>query len=159
MSIALQARDVRHSYGDVVALDGASLDVPEGRAVALVGESGSGKTTLMRCFNRMVEPRNGVVTVGGVGTRDQSAIELRRRLGYVPQQGGLLPHWTVLRNVSLVPTLTGMTDVAAAAAEALSLVGLSREQFGSRFPHQLSGGQRQRVALARALAARPGAIL
>ena len=159
MSIALQARDVRHSYGDVVALDGASLDVPEGCAVALVGESGSGKTTLMRCFNRMVEPRNGVVTVGGIGTRDQSAIELRRRLGYVPQQGGLLPHWTVLRNVSLVPTLTGMPDAAAAAAEALALVGLSLEQFGSRFPHQLSGGQRQRVALARALAARPGAIL
>ncbi len=159
MSIALQARDVRHRFGTVVALDGASLDVPPGRAVALVGESGSGKTTLMRCFNRMVEPQGGVVSVGGSDTREQPAIELRRRLGYVPQHGGLLPHWPVLRNVELVPTLIGMHDAREAAVAALSLVGLPAGQFGDRFPGQLSGGQRQRVALARSLAARPGAIL
>src|SRR5258706_339194 len=82
---------------------------------------------------------------------------LRRRIGYVPQQGGLLPHWRVLRNVALVPALRGFSSPETAAAEALTLVGLSVERFGGRFPHQLSGGQRQRVALARALAAQPGA--
>jgi osmoprotectant transport system ATP-binding protein len=159
MSIALQARDVRHRFGTVVALDGASLDVAAGHAVALVGESGSGKTTLMRCFNRMVEPQGGVISVGGTDVRAQPAIALRRSLGYVPQHGGLLPHWPVLRNVALVPTLIGMPDPRGAAMAALSLVGLPAGQFGDRFPRQLSGGQRQRVALARALAARPGAIL
>ncbi|HTR77178.1 MAG TPA: ATP-binding cassette domain-containing protein, partial [Gemmatimonadaceae bacterium] len=86
-------------------------------------------------------------------------VVLRRRLGYVPQNGGLLPHWRVLRNVALVPTLVGLRDPGAAARAALSLVGLAPDDFASRFPHELSGGQRQRVALARALAARPGAIL
>lgn len=155
----LAAADVTHFYGDVRALDGVSIVVPAGSALALVGESGSGKTTLLRCFNRMVEPDSGTITVGGVDIRRGSAIELRRRTGYVPQSGGLLPHWRVLRNVALVPTLLGMDDAEAKATTALDLVGMPASQFGRRFPHELSGGQRQRVALARALAARPGVIL
>ncbi len=155
----LTARDVSHRFGDIAALDGVSLDVADGGAVALVGESGSGKTTLLRCFNRMVEPDRGTVSVGGADVRGQGAEVLRRSLGYVPQHGGLLPHWTVARNVALVPVLMSMPNASAMAAEALSLVGLSTEQFGDRFPHELSGGQRQRVALARALAARPRAVL
>jgi osmoprotectant transport system ATP-binding protein len=158
---ALAAREVVHRYapGDPPALDGATLTVGGGHAVAIVGESGSGKTTLLRCFNRMVEPLSGLIEVGGVDVRARPAVELRRGMGYVPQDGGLLPHWRVLRNVALVPSLLGMPDDHEAAARALELVGISVARFGRRFPHELSGGQRQRVALARALAARPGVIL
>jgi osmoprotectant transport system ATP-binding protein len=159
MSTALAAHDVTHRYGDVVALDGVSVAVPAGRALALVGESGSGKTTLLRCFNRMVEPTGGRVTVGDADVRAQPAVALRRGIGYVPQDGGLLPHWRVRRNVALVPTLLRLPDADALADRALALVGLPAERFAHRFPHELSGGQRQRVALARALAARPGVIL
>jgi osmoprotectant transport system ATP-binding protein len=156
---ALAARGVAHRYGEVLALDGASIAVDAARALALVGESGSGKTTLLRCFNRMVDPDTGTIEVGGTDVRDQPAIVLRRHLGYVPQDGGLLPHWRVLRNVALVPKLLRMHEPETAAAEALRMVGLSPDTFGGRYPHELSGGQRQRVALARALAARPGVIL
>ena len=141
------------------ALAGASIRVPAGRALALVGESGSGKSTLLRCFNRMVDPDDGQVTVADVDVRGRPVVELRRHIGYVPQQGGLLPHWRVLRNVALVPTLLGLPDPVSMATEALTLVGLDAGRFGDRFPHALSGGQRQRVALARALAARPGVLL
>lgn len=160
MSIPLFARGVSHRFGGVTALDDVSLDVAPGSAVALVGESGAGKTTLLRCFNRMVEPEEGEVRVGDVSVRDQNPISLRRQLGYVQQNGGLLPHWTVPQNVGLVlRMLDGRRDHPAEVAEALDLVGMEVSVVGSRYPHELSGGQRQRVALARALAARPGAIL
>jgi len=158
-ALALSARSVTHRFGDVVALDGVSLDIPEGEATAIVGESGSGKTTLLRCFNRLVEPDTGEIIVGDRDVRVQSPVELRRSIGYVQQHGGLLPHWRVLRNVALVPVLRGMRDAHDAARHALDLVGLPAADFGSRFPHELSGGQRQRVALARSIAARPGVIL
>lgn len=156
---ALAAHDVVLRYGAVPALDGASIDVAAGQTLALVGESGAGKTTLLRCFNRMVEPDGGTVNVGDVDVRSQPAITLRRHIGYVPQNGGLLPHWRVLRNVALVPSLLSMPAATEAAAQVLDIVGLPASVFGGRFPHELSGGQRQRVALARALAARPGVIL
>ena len=156
---SLAARAVVRRYGDVVALDNASVQVEAGRTLALVGESGSGKTTLLRCFNRMVDPDSGRVEIGGADVRTQPVIELRRRIGYVPQDGGLLPHWRILRNVALVPELRHMPDPDSAAARALELVGMPVRTFGNRFPHELSGGQRQRVALARALAPRPGVIL
>jgi osmoprotectant transport system ATP-binding protein len=159
MSISLAARNVSHHFGNVVALDDVSIEVSPGRATALVGESGSGKTTLLRCFNRLVEPERGEVMVGEENVQAQSPVLLRRGIGYVQQHGGLLPHWPVLRNVELVPTLQHMPDRADAARRALDLVGLPSAQFGSRFPHELSGGQRQRVALARSMAARPGVIL
>jgi osmoprotectant transport system ATP-binding protein len=157
--LALAARDVVHRYGTVVALDGVSLDVAAGSSVALVGESGSGKTTLLRAFNRLVDPQSGAVAVGGVNVREREVVSLRRMIGYVPQDGGLMPHWRVLRNVALVPTLLHLSSPNDAATEALALVGLPAAQFGARFPHELSGGQRQRAALARALAARPGVVL
>jgi osmoprotectant transport system ATP-binding protein len=127
--------------------------------VALVGESGSGKTTLLRCFNRMTEPDGGTVRVAGTDVRGVDAVELRRRVGYVPQEGGLLPHWTVLRNAALVPWLRREADADARAAEALGRVGLPAAELGKRWPRELSGGQRQRVAIARALAARPATLL
>jgi osmoprotectant transport system ATP-binding protein len=159
MPMSLDARNVSHRFGDVVALDDVSIDVPEGRAVALVGESGSGKTTLLRCFNRLVEPERGQVRVDAKDVRTQQPVLLRRQIGYVQQHGGLLPHWRVLRNVALVPTLQGLRDALDAGRRALELVGLPAAQFGERFPHELSGGQRQRVALARSIAARPGVVL
>jgi osmoprotectant transport system ATP-binding protein len=157
--LSLAARDVVHRYGGVIALDGVSLDVEAGRSVALVGESGSGKTTLLRSFNRLVDPSSGTIAVGGIDVRDLERVHLRRTIGYVPQDGGLMPHWRVLRNVALVPTLLGRASPNTIAAESLELVGLPAPQFGARFPHELSGGQRQRAALARALAARPGVVL
>ena len=159
---ALVAKGVVHTFNgaaSVRALDGVDLEVPAGACVALVGESGSGKTTLLRCFNRMVEPRAGDVTFDGRDVRDVAVEVLRRKMGYVPQDGGLLPHWTVRRNVELVPRLLGLDDVTPRADEALALAGLPPSTYGSRHPHELSGGQRQRVALARAVAARPPAIL
>ena len=159
MSTSLSARNVSHSFGSVHALDAVSLDVPAGRSTAIVGESGSGKTTLLRCFNRLVEPARGDVFVGDRDVRSQSPVPLRRDIGYVQQHGGLLPHWRVLRNVALVPTLREMPGAEDAARRALDLVGLPAAEFASRFPHELSGGQRQRVALARSIAARPDVIL
>jgi osmoprotectant transport system ATP-binding protein len=156
--IALAAHNISHRFAAVTALDNVSLDVPAGRTVALVGESGSGKTTLLRCFNRMVQPDEGDVFVGDVNVREHDAIMLRRRLGYVQQNGGLLPHWTAAQNVSLV--LRAMRRHEPRLVEdALTLVGLTPAVHGSRYPRELSGGQRQRVALARAIAAKPEAIL
>ena len=159
MPTSLSARNVSHRFGDVVALEDVSVDVPAGQATALVGESGSGKTTLLRCFNRLIEPDRGEILVGETNVRSESPVLLRRGIGYVQQHGGLLPHWRVLRNVALVPVLQERRDAQGAARDALELVGLPAAQFGARFPHELSGGQRQRVALARSIAARPGVIL
>ncbi|MFL5508145.1 MAG: ATP-binding cassette domain-containing protein [Gemmatimonadaceae bacterium] len=159
MSISLTARNVTHRFGNVVALDDVSVTVAAGSVTALVGESGSGKTTLLRCFNRLVTPDHGEILVGDRDVRGEDAVLLRRSIGYVQQHGGLLPHWRVLRNAGLVPTLQERSDATEAAREALDLVGLPAKDFGSRFPHELSGGQRQRVALARSIAARPGVVL
>lgn len=168
--IALEARSVTKRFGDgTEALVSVDLSVLRGETVALVGESGSGKTTLLRTFNRMVEPTSGEVRVWGRPVAEQDPIALRRHTGYVQQEGGLLPHWTVERNVSLVPRLLGAQSGAQGGwprerirervTEMLELVGLPRERFGGRFPSELSGGQRQRVAFARALAADPELVL
>ena len=156
---SLEARAVRCILGEVVAVDDVSLHVARGRCVALVGESGAGKTTLLRCFNRMVVPTAGAVLVGATDVARSPGPALRRRIGYVPQHDGLLPHWRVLRNAALVPDLLAQADATDAARRALDLVGLPPDAYGDRFPHELSGGQRQRVALARAIAARPGVLL
>jgi osmoprotectant transport system ATP-binding protein len=157
--IALSASDLSKRFGAVVALDGISLDVRRGECLALIGESGSGKTTLLRCFNRMTDPDAGRVSIDGTDAARIDPIALRRRVGYVPQDGGLLPHWRVRRNVSLVPWLREMPDQDSRADRALGLVGLDPTDFALRKPRELSGGQRQRVAVARALAAEPDVIL
>jgi osmoprotectant transport system ATP-binding protein len=143
------------------ALDGVHLALGEGETVALVGESGSGKSTLLKLFNRLLEPSEGEIRVQGRPAHDLDPITLRRSMGYLQQEGGLLPHWTVDRNVTLVPALLGWTAERrrARADELLVLVGLDPEAFRLRYPRQLSGGQRQRVAFARALAADPRVIL
>ena len=156
---ALAARSVSKRFGAVVALDRVSLDVHRGECVALVGESGSGKTTLLRCFNRLTDPDQGHVLVDGTDVAALDPVQLRRRIGYVPQDGGLLPHWRVRRNAALVPWLRGSADASAHADRALALVGLDPAALGDRWPRELSGGQRQRVAVARALAASPDIVL
>jgi osmoprotectant transport system ATP-binding protein len=127
--------------------------------VALVGESGSGKSTLLRCFNRLVDPDSGAIRVGGEDVRAVDPVALRRRIGYVPQDGGLLPHWRVQRNIELVLRLNDDPRAEERAREALRLVGLDPATFGNRWPRELSGGQRQRVAIARAIAAEPSLML
>ena len=136
MQPALEARQLVKRYGGVLALDEVSLVVARGERVALVGESGSGKTTLLRSFNRMVEPDAGVVALNGDDVAARDPVTLRRSIGYVQQEGGLLPHWSVARNVELVPRLLG----AAASwdrerrlgrvREVLELVGLPFERYG-----------------------------
>ncbi|HWM94094.1 MAG TPA: ATP-binding cassette domain-containing protein [Thermoanaerobaculia bacterium] len=159
---ALEAEGVVKTYPDgTAALAGVSLSVPQGETLALVGESGSGKTTLLRLFNRMVEPSEGEVRVEGRPVSELDPIALRRRIGYVPQDGGLIPHWRVERNVDLVPRLLDWDAERrkVRVREMLELVGLSPDVHAPRYPAELSGGQRQRVALARALAADPPVVL
>jgi osmoprotectant transport system ATP-binding protein len=155
----LRADAVVKRFGGVTALDGVSLDVRAGECVALVGESGSGKSTLLRAFLALTAIDGGRVTVGGDDVAAADPVRLRRGIGYVPQDGGLLPHWTVARNAALVPWLAGAATPEAAASDALNLVGMPVATFGARWPRELSGGQRQRVAFARALAARPSVLL
>jgi osmoprotectant transport system ATP-binding protein len=156
----LSAQAVVKRFGQTVALDALSLDVAPGECVALVGESGSGKTTLLRTFNGLVRPDAGRVLVESNDLAAADLVALRRRIGYVPQDGGLLPHWSVGRNVELVLRLREETSgVTERADEALRLVGLDPSIFRGRWPRELSGGQRQRVAIARALAASPSLLL
>jgi len=160
--VVLEARSVCKVFaGGVRALDGVDLCVGAGETVALIGESGSGKSTLLRMFNRLEEPSDGEIRVHDAPARSHDPIVLRRRTGYVQQEGGLLPHWTVERNVELVPLLLRWTDDRRRARrdELLTLVGLEPQRYRSRYPRELSGGQRQRVAFARALAADPDVVL
>lgn len=158
----LDARAVTKTFpGPVTALEDVSLSVPRGETCVLIGESGCGKTTLLRMFNRLETPTSGTVHVGDTDVATREPVSLRRHIGYVQQEGGLLPHWTIGRNVELVPMLVGWTRERrrARADELLSLVGLDPSLFRDRHPIALSGGQRQRVAFARALAADPDVIL
>ena len=157
--IALAARSVSKQFGNLTALDAVSLEVRRGECVALIGESGSGKTTLLRCFNRLTDPDAGLVLVDGTDVGRMDPVALRRRVGYVPQESGLLPHWRVQRNAALVPWLRGAPDAEAQGERALALVGLDPAAIGPRWPRDLSGGQRQRVAVARALAGQPDIVL
>jgi osmoprotectant transport system ATP-binding protein len=145
----------------VDALRGVDLEVREGETVALIGESGSGKSTLLRLFNRLVEPTRGEVALRGEPIRARDPILLRRQIGYVQQEGGLLPHWTVGANVALVPRLQGWDPgrIRERVDSMLRMVGLPAEEYADRYPRRLSGGQRQRVAIARALAADPDVVL
>jgi osmoprotectant transport system ATP-binding protein len=142
-------------------LENFSLAVRRGETLVLLGRSGSGKTTALKLANRLLAPSQGEVLVEGKPTTAWDPIRLRRRLGYVIQEVGLFPHFTVERNVALVPRLEGWAEgrVAARVEELLTLVGLEPARFRARYPHELSGGQRQRVGVARALAADPPILL
>lgn len=138
-----------------------NLKVAAGETLVLLGESGCGKTTTLRLVNRLLTPTSGQVSVEGKATDDWDPIRLRRRTGYVIQEGGLFPHFTIAENVALVPTLESWDRkrIADRTEELLSLVGLEPKKFSDRYPRELSGGQRQRVGVARALAADPSLLL
>jgi osmoprotectant transport system ATP-binding protein len=157
----VQFHHVSFAYQGRLVLDDVTLSLEEGAVAALVGRSGTGKTTLLKLVNRMLRPDEGTVMVEGRTTRDWDPIRLRRRVGYVMQEAGLLPHFTIAQNVGLVPRLEGWTAprVQARVHDLLDLVGLPAPSFAERWPRELSGGQRQRVAVARALAADPPVLL
>ena len=138
-----------------------NLIVERGETLVLLGESGCGKTTTLKLVNRLFEPSAGEVRVEGKTTTSWDPIELRRRIGYVIQEGGLFPHFTIARNVGLVPALAGWEQqrIDERVRELLSVVGLDPDRFAERYPRELSGGQRQRVGVARALAADPPLLL
>ena len=143
------------------ALRQLTLQIFQGETLVLIGESGSGKTTLLRMCNRLDHPTSGEIRLHDRPLHQENPILLRRGMGYVQQDGGLLPHWTVEQNIQLVPVLLGWDQqrISDRVAELLDLVGLDVQQHRNRYPIQLSGGQRQRVAFARALAADPEIIL
>ena len=138
-----------------------NLEIAHGQFVVLIGPSGCGKTTTMKMINRLVEPTSGLIYIDGKNHREISAVELRRKIGYVIQQVGLFPHMTISENISLVPRLSGVNPVnlGGRVDELLSLVNLEPALYRDRYPNQLSGGQQQRVGVVRALAADPPIIL
>jgi osmoprotectant transport system ATP-binding protein len=146
--------------GRVIVQD-VSFAVGPGETLVLLGRSGSGKTTTLKLINRLLEPTAGTVRVAGERTAELPVTRLRRRIGYVIQEVGLFPHFTVARNVGVVPRLEEWDEsrIAARVRELLTLVGLDPDSFATRYPHELSGGQRQRVGVARALAAGPPLLL
>jgi len=145
----------------VLAVDDVSLEVAEGEFLAIVGGSGSGKTTLLRLTNRLIEADTGHITIEGADVRAVDPVQLRRRIGYVFQSGGLFPHLSVADNIGVTPKLLGTpaAEISARVNELLDLVRLDRAQHRDRLPEALSGGQRQRVGVARALAAHPRIVL
>lgn len=157
----IEFRSVTKRFPDgTVAVDDFNLVIPARKTTVLVGSSGSGKTTLLRMINRMVEPTSGEILIDDESVRDRDPVKLRRSIGYVMQNGGLLPHLTVIDNVATVPVLNGVPRRQARerALELLDTVGLDRS-LAKRYPSQLSGGQQQRVGVARGLAADPNILL
>jgi osmoprotectant transport system ATP-binding protein len=144
-----------------IIVSSISLTIPQGETLVLLGRSGSGKTTLLKLINGMLMPSHGEILVQDRATTDWDPIRLRRGIGYVIQDAGLFPHFTVAENVALVPTLEkwDAARTAARVEEMLKLVGLDPREFSKRRPRELSGGQRQRVGVARALAADPSILL
>jgi len=157
----IEFHDVSKIFDDGTrAVDQFSLTLPSHQTTVFVGSSGSGKTTLLRMINRMVDPTQGRIVIDGDDIAAVNPVRLRRRIGYVLQAAGLLPHRTVIDNIATVPRLNGVPKVAARAAarELLGTVGLD-DSLAHRYPSQLSGGQQQRVGVARALASDPNILL
>lgn len=160
----IEFRDVAFHINDILArmiVSGISLTIPQGETLVLLGRSGSGKTTLLKLINGLLLPSKGEVLVQNRATSEWDPIRLRRGIGYVIQDAGLFPHFTVAENVALVPSLEkwDRCRIAVRVGELLTLVGLDPTEFGDRRPRELSGGQRQRVGVARALAADPPILL
>jgi osmoprotectant transport system ATP-binding protein len=156
----IEFRDVSYKVNGVEVLAGLNLRVARGETLVLLGRSGSGKTTTLKLVNRLVSQTTGEIRVNGERNDQTDLIRLRRGIGYVIQEVGLFPHYTVAQNIGLVPKIEKWAEekIRARVRELLQLVGLG-EEFAARYPRQLSGGQRQRVGVARALAADPAFLL
>ncbi|KPQ23454.1 MAG: osmoprotectant transport system ATP-binding protein [Halomonas sp. HL-48] len=157
----IELAHVTKRFGDVAAVDDISLRIAKGKFCALVGTSGCGKSTTLRMINRLIAHSDGDIILDGQPIDAYDPVKLRRRIGYVIQHTGLFPHWTVARNIGLVPRLLkwSAADVQAKVEELMKLLGLPVDEFAAKYPHQLSGGQAQRVGVARALAADPDILL
>jgi len=157
----VEFRNVSYEIAGKRILSGINLSVDAGETLVLLGRSGSGKSTALKLTNGMLFPTEGQVLVEGRSTREWDPIKLKRRIGYVIQDVGLFPHFTVARNIGLVPRLEGWieADVERRVSQLLDKVGMPASEFLMRYPRQLSGGQRQRVGVARALAADPPLLL
>ena len=161
MTNVLAVETLTKRYAGKLALEGCSLTIPPGKIVGLLGPNGSGKTTMMKMINGLILPDAGKVYVNGKDISAEDLIALRRRIGYVIQSIGLLPHMTIAQNIAYVPSLQRGSDKAATAKrvrELIDVVGLSEDML-DRYPDELSGGQQQRVGIARALAASPDILL
>jgi len=160
-SVLLDAVDLTKTFGDARAVDHVSFQLKAGETLALIGPSGCGKTTTLKMLNRLIEPDEGRVRLGGQEAHAIPAHDWRRRIGYVIQSGGLLPHRSVAQNIGLTPTLLGWdaARISKKVGALLDMVGLPADTYADRSPSALSGGQRQRVGLARALAAEPELVL
>jgi len=160
-SAILEIRDVSCALGGRPVLRHIDLTVEQGETVVLLGRSGSGKTTLLKTVNGLVPATSGEIRFEGRAAAQWDVVEMRRRMGYVIQDAGLFPHWTVEANIGLVPRLEKWEParVAARVDSLLETVGLAPAEFRHRYPRQLSGGQRQRVGIARALGADPPLLL
>ena len=163
MAVAIEFRDVTKTFkgASYSAVNHVSLTVNEGEFITILGSSGCGKTTLLKMVNRLYEPDSGSIILFGEDISTVDVVKVRRRIGYVIQQIGLFPHYTVADNIATVPKLLGWDKekIAARVDELLTLVGLAPKEFRDRYPAQLSGGQQQRIGLARALAVDPKIML
>ena len=159
--VAVECLDVTYRLNRRHLVDKLNFKVFQGEVLVLLGRSGSGKTTTMKLINNLLTPSSGEVIVMGKPTTQWNPIQLRRKIGYVIQEIGLFPHFTVEQNVGLVPKLEGWEGdrIKSRVRQLLELVNLDPQHFAKRYPHQLSGGQRQRVGVARALAADPPMLL
>ncbi|MCB9355093.1 MAG: ABC transporter ATP-binding protein [Lewinellaceae bacterium] len=157
----LEVNGLVKTYGDKKVVDGVSFGVPRGTMLALLGESGCGKTTTLKMINRLIEPSAGEVLIEGRPVTAGDPVLLRRSIGYVIQENGLFPHYTVAENVAVVPRLNGYDEgkIETAVNDVLEQVELDPALFAHKYPAELSGGQQQRVAIARAIVTRPPLLL
>lgn len=157
---AIEFRDVSYRVGDTRVLSGFNLEVATGETLVLLGRSGSGKTSTLKLIIRLLTQTSGEIRINGVPNAHTDVIRLRRNTGYVIQEVGLFPHYTIEKNISLIPRIEGWPQdrIRARVQELMQIVGLDAV-IAQRYPHELSGGQRQRVGVARALAADPPLLL
>lgn len=157
----IEFQNISRAFGDVKAIDGLNLTIEKGEFVVLIGASGSGKSTMLKMINRMESHDSGKILFNGEEIYKFKVRDLRLRMGYAIQSVGLFPHWTVERNIGVVPRMLGWSreKTAGRVTTLLQLFDLDPETYRGRYPHQLSGGQQQRVGVARALAADPDVLL
>lgn len=157
----IEVQNLTKKYNSKSIVDNISFTVNQGETFVILGTSGCGKTTTLKMVNRLIEPDSGTIKISGKDIKEEKPEVLRRHIGYVIQNIGLFPHWTVEQNIAVVPKLLNWnkSEISKRVHALLELVDLSPKEFLKRFPHELSGGQKQRVGIARALAADPPVIL